>query len=63
LQAAQIDALRNRLQGTLILAGDAAYDSARQVWNAMLDKHPAAIVRCAGTPDVVHAVNFARDQA
>jgi len=63
LQAAQIDALKNRLQGTLVLAGDAAYDSARQAWNAMIDKHPAAIVRCAGKPEVVHEVNFARDQA
>ncbi|MDB5844368.1 MAG: FAD-linked oxidase, partial [Polaromonas sp.] len=61
LQTAQIDALRKGVQGTVIPAGDAAYDSARQVWNAMVDKHPAAIVRCAGTADVVHAVNFARD--
>ena len=63
LQAAQIDALKKGLRGMLILTGDATYDSARQVWNAMIDKHPAAIVRCAGKPEVVHAVNFARDQA
>jgi len=48
-------------KGTVILPDDDAYESARQVWNAMIDKHPAAIVRCATTPDVVHAVNFARD--
>ncbi|MBG6076079.1 FAD-binding oxidoreductase [Polaromonas sp. CG_9.11] len=62
LPSAQIDALKNGVQGTVIPAGDPAYDSARQVWNAMIDRHPAAIVRCAGTADVVHAVNFARDQ-
>ena len=62
LQSAQIDALKQGVQGAVIPAGDAAYDSARQVWNAMIDRHPAAIVRCAATADVVHAVNFARDQ-
>ena len=62
LQSAQIDALKKGLKGTVIVAGEPDYDSARQVWNAMIDKHPAAIVRCAGTSDVVHAVNFARDQ-
>jgi len=62
LQAAQADALRQGLQGHVILPPDADYDGARQVWNAMVDKHPAAIVRCAGTPDVVQAVNFARQQ-
>ena len=62
LQDAQIEALRNGLQGKVIPAGDAAYDSARQVWNAMIDRCPAAIVRCAETADVVHAVNFAKAQ-
>ena len=62
LQSAQIDELKNGLQGKVIVAGDPDYDTARQVWNAMIDRHPAAIVRCTSTPDVVHAVNFARDQ-
>ena len=60
LSSAQIDALKKGFQGTVIAAGDAAYDSARQIWNAMVDKRPAAIVQCATTSDVVHAVNFAR---
>ncbi len=62
LQTAQIDALKGGVQGAVILPDDEAYEIARKVWNAMVDKHPAAIVRCAATPDVVHAVNFARDQ-
>ena len=62
LQDAQAQALRQGLQGNVILPADDDYDSARQVWNAMVDKYPAAIVRCAGTPDVVQAVNFARQQ-
>ncbi|MBP3982435.1 FAD-binding oxidoreductase [Acidovorax sp. JG5] len=62
LQARQAEALKAGLQGTVILAGDPAYDTARKVWNGMIDKHPAAIVCCTTTLDVVHAVNFARDQ-
>lgn len=49
------------LRGDLIRPGDAAYESARKVWNGMIDKRPAMIVRCAGVADVIRAVNFARD--
>jgi FAD/FMN-containing dehydrogenase len=45
----------------LLQAGDAGYDEARTVWNAMVDRHPAAIARCHDTADVVAAVRFARD--
>src|SRR4051812_32051500 len=48
------------LTGDAIRPGDEAYDTARQVWNACVDKRPALIVRPAGTADVVQAVNFAR---
>ncbi|MEU4603425.1 FAD-binding oxidoreductase [Kribbella sp. NPDC023972] len=44
----------------LLQAGDAGYDEARSVWNAMVDRHPAAIARCHDTADVVAAVRFAR---
>ena len=53
--------LGRQLHGTLILPEDAAYDEARTVFNAMIDRRPAAIARCADTADVVAAVNFARD--
>jgi FAD/FMN-containing dehydrogenase len=49
------------LGGTVIRRGDATYDQARRVWNGMIDRSPAMIVRCASTPDVVAAVNYARD--
>ena len=51
--------LRNRLQGRLIQAGDAGYDQARQLFNAMNDKTPALIAQCINPDDVITSVNFA----
>lgn len=53
-------ALQGSLVGELILPGDAGYDECRKVFNAMHNKRPTVIARCAGTADVVAAVNFAR---
>ena len=61
IQAREIDGLRAGLNGDVLLPGDASYDEARAIWNAMIDKRPAMIVRCSNTDDVVRAVNFARD--
>src|SRR6266545_8369515 len=61
LQATKIEELKNSLRGEILLPGDGAYESARKIWNAMVDKRPELIARCATTSDVVHAVNFARD--
>jgi FAD/FMN-containing dehydrogenase len=55
-----VEKFKSSLGGELLLPGDAGYDEARKVWNAMIDKRPALIVRCAGVADVVHCVNFAR---
>jgi len=49
--------------GRLILPSDSAYEQARRVWNAMIDRHPAAIAQCADVDDVVRAVRFARSTA
>ncbi|MGW4486083.1 FAD-binding oxidoreductase [Amycolatopsis sp. NPDC004368] len=49
------------LRGELVTRGDEGYEQARAVYNAMIDKHPAAIARCADTADVVACVNFARE--
>src|SRR5262249_11339811 len=48
------------LRGRLLRPGSDGYDAARKIWNAMIDKRPALIARCAGAADVIHAVNFAR---
>src|SRR5829696_4747678 len=48
-------------RGTVLRAGQDGYDAARTVWNGMIDRSPALIVRCVSAADVVAAVNFARD--
>jgi FAD/FMN-containing dehydrogenase len=48
------------LKGQVILPGDSAYESARRVWNLAVDRHPAAIVRCASADDVMRTVELAR---
>ncbi len=57
-----ITALRALVRGEIIQPGDPTYDEARKVYNAMIDKCPALIVRCADAADVISAVNFAREQ-
>lgn len=61
LSATTIEELKWYVSGQVVLPHDDAYEDARKIWNAMIDKHPALIVRCAATSDVVLAVNFARD--
>ena len=58
---AHLDDLAGRLQGPLITPEHDQYEQARQVWNAMIDRRPAAIARCSGVADVVDVVRFARD--
>jgi FAD/FMN-containing dehydrogenase len=59
LAAGALDALRGGLRGGLSLPGEAGYDEARTIWNAMIDKRPAAVVRAVGASDVVQTVRLA----
>ncbi|PSH59036.1 FAD-binding oxidoreductase [Phyllobacterium brassicacearum] len=54
------DELRSVLHGELLEPEDAAYDDARIVWNGMIDRQPALIVRCRNAADVLASVNYAR---
>jgi FAD binding domain len=55
-----IKQLRSGLRGAALLQGEDGYDAARKIYNAMIDRRPAAIARCAGAADVICAVNFAQ---
>ena len=49
------------VRGTITGPGDLGYDEARAVYNGMIDRRPALVVRCADTADVMAAVRFARE--
>ncbi len=57
-----IAGLKARFQGEILRPTDEGYESARKIWNAMIDRFPALIARCTSAQDVVEAVNFARQQ-
>jgi hypothetical protein len=56
-----IEGLRAGLRGELIQPSDEIYHEARKVYNAMIDRRPALIARCADVADVIVSVNFARE--
>ena len=57
----RIERFQASFRGELSQPADFAYEKARKIWNASIDKHPGIIARCAGTADVMAAVNFARE--
>jgi FAD/FMN-containing dehydrogenase len=57
-----LEEFRTSLRGTSFSPGQQGYDEARKIHNAMIDRHPAIIVRCAGVADVIAAIKFARGQ-
>ncbi len=61
IEESSVANLQNELRGELIQRGDESYDAARTVYNAMIDKRPALIARCADVADVISAVNFGRE--
>src|SRR5215218_5955200 len=55
-----LNELRRSLAGEAFGAADAEYDSVRRCFNALVDRRPAVIVRCAGAGDISAAFDFAR---
>ena len=55
------ETLKRKVKGQIVLPSDPSYDEVREIWNAMIDRRPALIVRCAEASDVVHAISFARE--
>ena len=61
LEDTTVETFTGQIHGEVLQSGDASYEEARTVWNAMIDREPALIVRCTGTADVMTAVDFARE--
>jgi FAD/FMN-containing dehydrogenase len=57
----KIEQLQSKIKGQLVLPSDPAYDEARTIWNAMIDRRPAVIVQIAESSDVSPAIAFARE--
>ena len=60
---ATVAAFAAGLEGSFLQPGTDLYDDGVRIWNAMITKRPAIVVRPTGTPDVVRTVNFARDNS
>src|SRR5213080_2494830 len=57
-----VEGLAGAVQGRVVARGDADYDESRALFNAMIDKHPAAIAYCIDEQDVAAAIRFARER-
>ncbi|MBT8300461.1 MAG: FAD-binding oxidoreductase [Maribacter sp.] len=55
-----LEEFRVGFAGSIFSSDDTEYESERQLWNKMIDKHPGLIAQCTGVHDVIQAVNFAR---
>ena len=62
MSGSTVDALRAKVRGEVVGPQDAAYDEARKVYNGMIDRRPAAVVRCTGTADAAAAIEVAREE-
>ena len=61
IDTASLEPLRAKLDGVVALPGDDAYVAATAIWNGMITKRPAAVIRAASVEDVVRTVRFAAD--
>jgi FAD/FMN-containing dehydrogenase len=54
--------LTDEFAGEVVLRGDPEYDAARVVWNGMVDRYPALVVRPTSASDVIRAIRLAREE-
>jgi FAD/FMN-containing dehydrogenase len=57
-----LEAFAQSIRGGVLRVGDAGFDGARSIWNAMIDRSPSVIARCVSPADVINSVNFGRDR-
>ena len=62
IASSAIHQLKSHFRGELIAPSDQRYDTARTIFNVTIDRRPALIARCAGSDDVIEALNFSRQQ-
>jgi FAD/FMN-containing dehydrogenase len=55
-----IETLKTDVKGQIVLPADPNYDEVRTIWNATIDRRPAAIVQCVEAADIPPAIAFAR---
>ncbi|MFF6995558.1 FAD-binding oxidoreductase [Streptomyces sp. NPDC008313] len=61
IDSTTLETLREALRGPVLAPADPGYDEARNIYNAMIDRRPAAFARCADVADVRTAISFAQD--
>ena len=62
VEANDLGPLREAVKGEVIAPGDAGYEEARTIWNTIIDRNPAAVVRPRYAADVATAIEFARQR-
>src|SRR5258708_31020309 len=62
IRSGDLDALRSQVVGTVAEPGSPGYSDAVAVWNGAIHRRPSAVVRCAKSADVAHALTFAQDR-
>ncbi|MGA7410700.1 MAG: FAD-dependent oxidoreductase, partial [Bryobacteraceae bacterium] len=55
------ESLKPRVRGEILTQESGGYETARRIWNGMIDRRPAAIARCTQPEDVLEVVRFAAD--
>jgi len=62
VEGTRLESFRGAVRGETLVPGEAGYEQARAVWNGMIDRRPALVVRCSGVADVLLGIELARER-